>query len=179
MFAQSGAHLLAVDISPDLAERARKRNLSQSQVQFPVRRYEDCTVDGPFDAVIGSSPLHHLPCPRRILAEAASCVQPGGAVVMIDPWVTPWSRLVYSRLHDEPFQVDAEDWEFPRGGPLSDADSALPYIIFVRDRLRFQREFPMWRVAEIKPVIPFRYLVSGGASLRRLTPGWTLGLWRR
>ena len=26
--------------------------------------------------------------------------------------------------------------------------------------------------------MPFRYLLSGGVSLRSLTPGWTYGLWR-
>ena len=68
-------------------------------------------------------------------------------------------------------------WEFPQTGPLSGANGALPWILFVRDRERFERDFPMWRVQSIRPIMPFRYLVSGGVSLRSLTPGWSFEIW--
>jgi 2-polyprenyl-3-methyl-5-hydroxy-6-metoxy-1,4-benzoquinol methylase len=60
MFAATGAAIVAVDISTDLLEKARERNLPADQVRFVTKRFEDCDVDGPFDAVIGSSVLHHL-----------------------------------------------------------------------------------------------------------------------
>jgi SAM-dependent methyltransferase len=122
--------------------------------------------------------LHHLPESRRFVREAARCVRPGGRVVMIEPWVSAWSSLVYSRLHHEPFRPEADEWEFPRGGPLSAANMALPWIMFVRDRARFEREFPQWRVLSISPFMPFRYLLSGGVSMRGLAPAWTFGFWR-
>jgi hypothetical protein len=55
---------------------------------------------------------------------------------------------------------------------------ALPWIMFVRDRNQFEREFPQWRVVSLSPFMPFRYLISGGASMRSLMPAWTFGLWR-
>jgi 2-polyprenyl-3-methyl-5-hydroxy-6-metoxy-1,4-benzoquinol methylase len=58
-FAESGCQVVAVDVSPDLLERARARGLSPGRVQFLEKRFEDCDVDGPFDAVIGSSVIHH------------------------------------------------------------------------------------------------------------------------
>ena len=97
---------------------------------------------------------------------------------MIEPWVTGWSRLVYGHLHHEPFRPQAEEWGFPSSGPLSGANSALPWILFERDRDRFEQEFPQWEVREIQLIMPFRYLVSGGVSLRSLMPGWSFGLWR-
>ena len=33
---------------------------------------------------------------------------------MIEPWVTPWSSLIYKKLHHEPFQPRAEGWKFLR-----------------------------------------------------------------
>ena len=63
-------------------------------------------------------------------------------------------------------------------GPLSGANGALPWIIFARDRLKFEQEFPQWQIELIKPIMPFRYLLSGGVSLRGLAPGWSFGLWR-
>ena len=123
--------------------------------------------------------LHHLCQPRRFFAEAIRCLQPGGVLVMIEPWFTPWSRLVYTKLHHEPFQPKARAWEFPRKGPLSGANGALPWIIFERDRVQFEHEFPELKIRFIELCMPFRYLVSGGVSMRSLMPGCAFGLWRR
>jgi SAM-dependent methyltransferase len=128
--------------------------------------------------IVMTDVLHHLPQPRLFFAEATRCVRPGGVVVMIEPWVTPWSRFVYSRLHHEPFQPESSSWELPIAGPLSGANGALPWIIFARDRSKFEQEFPRWQIELIKPIMPFRYLLSGGVSLRTLVPGCSFGLWR-
>ncbi len=121
-------------------------------------------------AIVMIDVLHHLCRPRRFLKEAARCVKPLGRVVMIEPWVTNWSRLVYSRLHHEPFDPESREWEFPASGPLSGANGALPWILFQRDRLQFAAEFPNWRIKAIKPQMPISYLLSGGISLREFAP---------
>ncbi len=129
-------------------------------------------------AIVMTNVLHHLPEPQLFFAEATRCVRPGGVVAMIEPWVTPWSRFVYSRLHHEPFEPEAPSWELPTSGPLSGANDAMPWIVFVRDRLQFEHEFPQWQIEVIKPTMPFRYLLSGGVSLRSLAPGWSFELCR-
>ncbi|MCX7681740.1 MAG: methyltransferase domain-containing protein, partial [Anaerolineae bacterium] len=48
MFARTGATLVAVDISPDLLERAQRRGLPAGQVLFLAKRFEECEVEGPF-----------------------------------------------------------------------------------------------------------------------------------
>lgn len=136
-------------------------------------------ADRALRAIVMTNVLHHLPQPRRFFAEAARCVLPGGVVVMIEPWVTAWSRLVYTNLHHEPFDPEAPVWELPSGGPLSNANVALPWIIFERDRGQFERELPEWQIRAIKAGMPFCYLVSGGVSLRSLMPGWSFGYWRQ
>jgi 2-polyprenyl-3-methyl-5-hydroxy-6-metoxy-1,4-benzoquinol methylase len=50
MFARAGAKVIAVDISEDLLKKAQARDLPQDKVQFLEKRFEDCDVDGPFDA---------------------------------------------------------------------------------------------------------------------------------
>jgi SAM-dependent methyltransferase len=127
---------------------------------------------GSLRAVVMIDVLHHLPRPHVFFSEAARCVRPGGVVVMIEPWVTPWSRLIYSKLHHEPFHPEAEEWGFPPSGPLSGANGALPWIIFRRDRERFDREHPEWQVKTVEPDMPISYLLSGGVSMRSFAPGW-------
>lgn len=129
-------------------------------------------ADGELKAILMTDVLHHIPKPRLFLAEAARCIRPGGVVSMIEPWVTPWSRLIYRRLHHEPFEPQAAAWEFPDTGPLSGANGAMPWIIFHRDRPAFEREFPHWQIASIRIHTPLRYLLSGGVSMRSLMPGW-------
>ncbi len=117
--------------------------------------------------------LHHIPEPRRFFKGATQCVKPGGRIIMIEPWMTPWSKFVYTRLHDEPCLPDASEWEFPSTGPLSGANEALPWILFDRDLSRFRSEFPLWRIMSLRPDMPFSYLLSGGISLRVGLPGST------
>ena len=123
--------------------------------------------------------LHHMPDVEAFLAEAHRCLRPGGVLAMIEPWVTPWSRWVYTTLHHERFDPRAPAWRVEAGGPLTAANSALPWIVFERDRALLDRRFPQLRVVAIDPIMPLRYLVSGGVSMRCLTPAWTFGLWRQ
>jgi SAM-dependent methyltransferase len=114
--------------------------------------------------------MHHLPDVRRFFAEATRTVRVGGAIAMVEPWVSGWSKLIYTRLHHEPFRPDAGAWAFPSSRPLSGANGALPWIVFERDRQVFERDFPGWRVERVRPFMALRYLVSGGVSMRSLVP---------
>lgn len=133
---------------------------------------------GSLRGIVMTDVLHHLPQARVFFAEAARCVRPGGVIAMVEPWATPWSKFIYMRLHHEPFQPETESWELPATGPLSGANGALPWIIFGRDRAKFEQEFPQWRIELIKPIMPFRYLLSGGVSLRSLIPDWSTAIWK-
>ena len=84
MFAQTGTQLVAVDISRELLEKARTRNLPPAQVQFLEKRFEDCEVDGPFDVVIGSSILHHLDLEAAIV-KIFNLLKPGGIMSFAEP----------------------------------------------------------------------------------------------
>ena len=132
---------------------------------------------GSLRAIVMTDVLHHIPRPARFLQSAAGCIRAGGRIVMIEPWRTAWSQVIFTRLHPEPFNP-AGGWEIPRAGPLSGANGAIPWIIFQRDRERFSTELPDWTIVKIKPMMPLRYLASGGISARSLMPGWSYGPWR-
>jgi SAM-dependent methyltransferase len=128
--------------------------------------------------IVMTDVLHHVPDSRKFFAEATRCIRPGGCVAMVEPWVTPWSKLIYTKLHHEPFVPDAAEWTIPSTGPLSGANGALPWILFHRDRPQFEREFPQWRIESVTVTMPLRYLFSGGVSMRSLWPGWASGVLR-
>lgn len=83
-FAATGANILAVDISAELLEKARARNLPTTQVTFCAKRFEECIGDGPFDAIIGSSILHHLEFDIAI-RQIKALLKPGGVISFAEP----------------------------------------------------------------------------------------------
>jgi SAM-dependent methyltransferase len=135
-------------------------------------------ANGSLKAIVFVNVLHHLPTVSEFFREASRCLTPGAKVAMIEPWATPWSTLIHTKLHHEPFDRDAPEWSFPAGGPLSSANGALPWIVFERDRGIFERSHPELRVERIEPFMPFRYIVSGGVGMRNLAPGFTHRIWR-
>ena len=126
---------------------------------------------GSLRGIVMINVLHQFNDPVRFFREASRALRPGGAIVLIEPWNTSWSRFVYQRLHHETFLPDAPNWE---NGP----HGALPWILFARDRGRFETEFPALSIGAITVGMPLRYLLSGGLTLRGVIPGWSFPLWR-
>jgi SAM-dependent methyltransferase len=133
--------------------------------------------DGSLRALVMTNVLHHLYDVRRFFAEATRTLRAGGRILMIEPWVTAWSRFVYGRLHHEPFHPEAQEWSFTSNGPLSGANVALPWILFMRDRAKFETDFPLLAIEQAVPFLPFRYLASGGVGMRSLMPAFTHSAW--
>lgn len=143
-----------------------------------VSRTIDASAGLPFDdqslrAITMVNTLHHISDVESFFAEATRCLEAGGVICMIEPWITRWSRFVYRTLHHEPFELDGASWRFETDGPLSGANVALPWMVFVRDRQRFEQGFPALELQKINPIMPIRYLLSGGVSMRALAPSWS------
>lgn len=156
-------------ITSEIFHCSRARVVADAQ-QMPF-------ADGSLRAIIMTDVLHHLPKVECFFREASRCLRRGGRILMIEPWVTPWSSFVYTRLHHEPFLPEAEDWSFSSTGPLSGSNSALPWIVFLRDRRKFESLFPELTIEQMRPFMPFRYLISGGVGLRSLMPAFTYHAW--
>ena len=92
-FAASGASLVALDLSPELLDKARARRLPADRVRLEVRQFESVTLGDPFvqawapggfDAIIGSSVLHHLDIPVAI-ESSVRLLKPGGRLAFAEP----------------------------------------------------------------------------------------------
>jgi SAM-dependent methyltransferase len=131
-------------------------------------------AEGELSAIVMIDTFHHLPDCAQFLREAERVLLTGGKIVMVEPANSWWGRFIYTNFHHEPFNPKG-DWTFPSTGPLSDANGALPWIVFKRDRERFINEFPGLKITEIKNHTPVRYLLSGGFTMKQLMPDFMYG----
>ena len=53
-------------------------------------------ADGALRAIVMTDVFHHVSDAQSLLRDAARCVRRGGVLVMVEPWVTPWSRWTLS-----------------------------------------------------------------------------------
>lgn len=114
--------------------------------------------------------LHHIPDNEAFFKEASRVLNKDGFIYMVEPANTFFSRFIYKNFHHEPFEENVADWKFESKGPLSDANGALPYIIFKRDIQKFNQLFLDLELVAFKYHTPFKYLVSGGLSKPALVP---------
>lgn len=114
-FARSGAEIVALDISEELLASARQRNLPE-RVSFVCSPFEALSADDPFDAVIGSSVLHHLDIVSA-LSHIQRLLKPGGVMSfaepnMLNPQIMvqkniPWIK---ARMGDSPDETAFFRW---------------------------------------------------------------------
>src|SRR6266480_2599454 len=82
--AHSGAHIIAVDVSPELLEIARA-DCSATNVSYDIQNA--CAMsyrDAVFDSVVGSSVLHHLEI-KEALREIYRVLKVGGTIYFTEP----------------------------------------------------------------------------------------------
>lgn len=154
------------------------KNVKTSDVlELPTNDLTFSALDMPFEnnsigAFVMVDVFHHIPDINLFLNEASRTLKDGGKIVMIEPWNSFWGRFIYKNFHHEPFNIKG-NWNLPSNGPMSDANGALPWIVFKRDINLFQKAFPNLTIKRITPHTPIRYLLSGGVSRRSLVPSWS------
>jgi SAM-dependent methyltransferase len=126
--------------------------------------------DASLRAILMQNVFHHIPDVGAFLAEAQRTLVPGGRVLMIEPHPGWLATPFWTHLHHETFDPQATSWRFDSRGPLSDANGALPWIVFQRDRARFEDEFPGLEVASYRVHTALRYFLVGGLKTWSLIP---------
>lgn len=76
--AETGAHVVGVDRSPEMIAQARER--------YPALRFEamdarELQLEGPFDGVFSNATLHWIREPERVITGVAGLLRPGGRFV--------------------------------------------------------------------------------------------------
>lgn len=150
-------------------------------IEYPhVDRVVDGTrmpfANGSVRALFLLNVLHHIPDVGAFLREAERVLCQGGRVLIADQYPGFIGGFVFKHLHHEPFDQAAREWRFPTTGPLSDANGALAWIVFERDRERFRREHAQLQLAGFDRHTPLRYWLAGGLKRWSLLPNALFGL---
>lgn len=121
--------------------------------------------------------LHHIKDGEKAFMEMERTLKVGGKIIMIEPFNCLWGQLIYRFSHYERFDPKAS-WKVKGEGRMSDSNTALPWIIFIRDRKVFEKKFPSLKIIKIYPHSPFKYLFSGGLTKYQFLPTFTYPLIR-
>ncbi len=58
-------------------------------------------ADGELGALVLFDVLHHVADPAGFFAEATRVLRPGGRIVVLEPYISPLSHVIYGRFHPE------------------------------------------------------------------------------
>jgi SAM-dependent methyltransferase len=148
-------------ITSDVEEGIAERTIDARELPFE---------DSSLRAIFVTHVFHHIPDVGRFLQEARRTLVPGGVLSMIEVPHTPFARFFFDRFHPEPYDDRMEGWAFESSDAMMDANQALSWIVFFRDRDRFERECPDLAI-ESRGWLPWlSYLLSGGVTRRNLVP---------
>jgi len=131
-------------------------------------------ADGSLANLVLVDVFHHLGRPARFLDEARRVLVTGGRVVLLEPYCSPLSSLVYKHLHEEDldFSPNAlDDDDLAAKSPWS-ANIALPTLVFFRRIHDVEQRFPELVVRERRRLAVVVWPLSGGYSRCALAPGF-------
>jgi SAM-dependent methyltransferase len=130
--------------------------------------------DESFDVITLTNVLHHLHRPLEFLQRAANKLKHSGKLVATEPYFSLISTPIFKYLHHEAVNLSISKPELDEiAGPLSSANIALPWLMFVEhpswvESLRAHYQFDE---RSLKPFSSLSYMATGGISHRIPLPG--------
>jgi SAM-dependent methyltransferase len=125
-------------------------------------------------AIYGINCFHHFPDPNLFFHELERVLQVGGGCVLLDPYYGFVASRFYKNLFaSETFDKTQQEWANTELGFMNGANQALSYIVFKRDKKRFEEQYPNLEIVLQKPLNNYlRYLLSGGLNFRQISPSF-------
>jgi SAM-dependent methyltransferase len=133
------------------------------------------------DAIVGVDFIHHLAQPADFFRESGRVLRAGGQIVVVEPWITPFSYPIYRFLHHEGCRLRLDPWAPFAEGRAKDAfngESALVHQLVRRTDAARWLELG-FQVPRILPVNAFAYLLALGFKPPSLLPRVLAGPLRR
>src|SRR5262249_18030519 len=121
-------------------------------------------------ALLLSHVFHHIPDVDAFFREAERALVPGGVISMIEVAHTPFARFFFRHFHHEPYEDQRAEWAFAQKDSMMDSNQALSWMVFVRDRQKFESAHPSLKLEKLELMPWLTYFCSGGVTMRYLIP---------
>jgi SAM-dependent methyltransferase len=132
--------------------------------------FEDASIRG----IYGINCFHHFPDPDKFFKELERVLVKNGGCVLIDPYYGTVAKRFYKKIFDqETFDMTQKKWSNSALGFMNNANQALSYIVFIRDKKEWEKKYPGLEIVYQKPLNNYmRYLLSGGLNFRQVLPSF-------
>lgn len=117
--------------------------------------------------------LHHLADPVGFLHEASRVLKKGGRLIMLEPYPSLFSRIVYKLFHPEPFIYDVDYFNHKPSMDKHpwDSNQAIPYLIFYKHLDKFEKVFgKTFKIVKKEKMSLILYPASGGFENPSMIP---------
>ena len=118
--------------------------------------------------------LHHLANPVHFFSEAQRVLQNNGRIIMLEPYISPCSYIIYKYFHQEDVDFEIDVWNKRIASnnkkPAFDGNSAIPTLMFSKETERFRKEFPDLKVIQKDLLTFILYPLSGGFDRKSFVP---------
>jgi SAM-dependent methyltransferase len=151
--------IITSDVVPDVAEKV----VDARSLPFGDRSLR---------AMLLSHVFHHIPDVDAFFREAERTLIPGGVISMIEVAHTPFARFFFRHFHHEPYEDQRAEWTFAQEDSMMDSNQALSWMVFVRDRHKFESKHPSLKLEKLELMPWLTYFCSGGVTMRYLVPRW-------
>ena len=132
------------------------------------------------DNIVMIDVLHHLGQPLKFFREANRVLKPRGRVILVEPFPSPLSLVIYKLFHPEPFIFKDDVFSRKSDKKLPwESNQAIAYLLFFKQVDRFKRLFQnKFKLVKREKFSLLLYPLSGGFENKQLIPDWLLSFFR-
>lgn len=115
--------------------------------------------------------LHHLSIPMMFFSEASRVLRPGGRMIIMEPYISPVSLVIYKFFHPEPVLMNCNPLDSGMTKSSNrpfDSNQAIPTLIFFRFLKQWEERFPEFVIKTRKRLAFIAYPSTGGFGGKQL-----------
>lgn len=129
--------------------------------------------DESIDNIVMIDVLHHMGNPVGFFNEALRVLRKGGRIIMLEPYGSPLSLVIYRIFHEEPFLFDKDYFasaDYQDKDPW-ESNQAIAQLLFFRNedifKMMFQEKLKLLKKIRLSYIL---YPLSGGFDHKSLIP---------
>jgi hypothetical protein len=111
--------------------------------------------------------LHHLSMPMMFFLEASRILRPGGRMVIMEPYISPVSLVIYKVFHPEPVLMNCNPFDsgmVKSSNRPFDSNQAIPTLIFFRFLKQWEERFSEFVIKTRKNSLSLHIQVREGSE---------------